>query len=214
MGNDDAVRTLVAVERIRAADMLAGLDREQWQARSLCEAWTVQELAGHMIMPFRVSVPAMLMGLVKARGDFDSFSSKVSARLGLLPVDELIGILRENAENRFTPPGHGPSAPLTDIVVHTRDVARPLGLDTVAPLGTLRAVLDFLVSAKARRGFVPRGRLDGLRLVATDQNWSHGTGAIVEGPSEALMLAVAGRRATLGDLGGDGLTELRDRHTA
>jgi hypothetical protein len=49
--------------------------------------------------------------------------------------------------------------------------------------------------------------------VATDQNWSNGTGAIVEGPSEALMLAVAGRRAALGELGGDGLNELRDRRT-
>ena len=214
MGRDDAVRALVAVERLRIADMLAGLDREQWEAGSLCEAWTVHELAGHMIMPFRVSVPAMLVGIAKARGDFDLFSSKVAARLGLLPVDELIGILRENAEHRFTPPGHGPSAPLTDIVVHTRDVARPLGLDTVAPLDTLRAVLDFLVSAKARRGFVPRGRLDGMQFFATDQHWSHGTGALIEGPSEALMLAVAGRPAALGDLSGNGLSMLRDRLTA
>ena len=213
MRNDGDARRLIPSERVRAADMLASLDPAQWEAQTLCAAWSVRQLAGHMIMPFRVSVPAMLIGVARARGDFASFSLQVAARLGTLPVDELIGTLRANAENRFTPPGLGPSAPLTDIVVHTRDVARPLGLDIVAPLATLRVVLDFLVSAKARRGFVPGGRLDGLRLVATDQSWSHGTGALVEGPSEALMLAIAGRRVTLTELSGDGINELGDRLT-
>ena len=40
-------------------------------------------------------------------------------------------MLREHGDC-FAPPGTGPLAPLTDLAVHTRDVARPLGLDTTA----------------------------------------------------------------------------------
>ena len=32
------------------------------------------------------------------------------------------------ADSRFTPPGLGPQAPLTDVVVHGQDIRRPLGI--------------------------------------------------------------------------------------
>ena len=41
--------------------------------------------------------------------------------------------------------------------------------------------------------FRARTRLRGLRLVATDTDWSAGDGAIVEGPVEALLLLLTGR---------------------
>jgi hypothetical protein len=95
--------------------------------------------------------------------------------------------------------------------VHTRDVARPLGLDTTASPAAWRGALDSLTSARARRGFVPRGRTDGLRFRATDQDWSHGQGPEITGPSEALALAIGGRRVALDDLAGPGVPVLRGR---
>jgi hypothetical protein len=58
---------------------------------------------------------------------------------------------------------------------------------------------------------VPNGRLDGLALRATDQDWRAGDGPEVAGPSEALALAMAGRRVALAELDGDGRAVLARR---
>lgn len=202
---------LIATERRRTADMLAGLTAEQWTVRSLCSEWTVREMAGHLILPFSVTMPGLVLGVLKAGGSFSRFSVAASKRLGTRPTDELIETLRANAASRFRPPGHGPAAPLTDIAVHTRDIARPLGLDVSAPPEVWRVVLGFVTSPDARRGFVPPRRLAGLRLRATDQDWSYGEGPEVAGPSEALALAALGRTVAVDDVSGEGVRTLRER---
>ena len=70
-------------------------------------------------------------------------------------------------------------------------------------------VLDWLASGV--RGLVPKRRLDGLALRATDQEWSWGSGREIEGTSEALAMAVSGRRVALDDLNGSGVEVLRGR---
>jgi uncharacterized protein (TIGR03083 family) len=208
--NEDDVFTLIAAERRRAADLFDQLNEEQLAVQSLCTAWTVQDMAGHLVAPFCVSMPRFALGSMFA-GGFDKYSVKAASKLGQRPIGELTALLRTNAESHFTPPGNGPMAPLTDVSVHTRDVARPLGLDVSAPLATWAVVLSFLTSPPAARGFVPRGRTSGLRVGATDQDWSYGDGADIKGPSEALALAILGRGAALSDLSGEGVALLRGR---
>jgi hypothetical protein len=101
--------------------------------------------------------------------------------------------------------------PMADGCIHLSDAARPLGLDVPVPLDDWRIVLDFLATKRARRGFVPAGRLTGLTLRATDQEWRSGDGPEVTGPSEAMAMAMAGRPAALADLDGDGGALLRTR---
>lgn len=81
----------------------------------------------------------------------------------------------------------------------------------IAAAAGLAVGVGFLVSDKARFGFVPKGQLDALSLRAKDQEWSYGEGAVVGGPSEALAMAVSGRRAALADLEGDGVRVLAQR---
>jgi hypothetical protein len=167
-------------------------------------------VAGHLIGPFCVSVPRFLLGSMVSGGP-SRHSVKESRRLGRRPAGEIITLLREHADDRFMPPGVGPLAPLTDLAVHTRDVARPLGLDITASPAAWLSALGFLTSPRARREFVPRGRVDGLRLRATDQEWAQGQGPEITGPSEALALAIGGRAVALDDLAGPGLPVLRSR---
>ncbi|HEV2888952.1 MAG TPA: maleylpyruvate isomerase family mycothiol-dependent enzyme [Frankiaceae bacterium] len=202
---------LVATERRRAADLFESLDDAQLATRTLCSAWTARDMAGHLVVPFSYSPPRLVLGLAKARGSFHRFNARAAVEQGRRPLADLVETLRRKATSRWTPPGHPPSAPLTDVCVHTRDVARPLGLDTGAPPETWRFVLDFLVTPVAHRAFVPKGRIEGLRLRATDLDWSHGDGAEVSGPSEALALALVGRGVALDDLSGDGVAVLRGR---
>jgi hypothetical protein len=51
----------------------------------------------------------------------------------------------------------------------------------------------------------------GLRIEATDANWSAGEGPVVRGPIEELILAMSGRTGGLDQLQGEGIASVRDR---
>lgn len=197
--------------RLLAADMFAALTPEQWTTPSLCGGWTVRDLAGHYVMPLEVGFATFVKGMVRGRGSPSRATDLISRTLAQRPTDDLVATIRAKSGRRFSPPGVGPLGPFTDTCVHLRDAARPLGLPVDVSLDDWRTALEFLVSPRGRRGFVGRGVLDGLRLDATDQPWSAGAGASVTGTSEALAMAVCGRRAALADLTGDGATVLATR---
>ena len=54
-------------------------------------------------------------------------------------------------------------------------------------------------------------RSAGLTLVASDVDWTRGTGPEVRGPLASIISAVTGRKAGLASLTGDGLSVLTER---
>jgi uncharacterized protein (TIGR03083 family) len=200
----------IADERRAVADLLSGLTGEQQAARSLCDEWSVHDVAAHLIMPLEVSMPKFLLTMLACRGDFDRANVRLTRQQARRPIDEIIEVLRQKAASRFTPPGSGPEAPLTDLLVHGLDIRWPLRLTRDIPEERLQTSLAFLTSRSAR-GLVAEGTLDGLRFEADDIDWTHGEGPIVSGGAEALLLAITGRGAALGVLSGDGLPTLRAR---
>lgn len=99
-----------------------------------------------------------------------------------------------------------------DHIVHELDIRRPLGLASEWNDGDLRAALDAAVRAKSPL-IAPAKIAKGLRLVATDLDWSYGPTEAPEvaGPAEGLLLALCGRPAGLTDLQGSGVAELSAR---
>jgi hypothetical protein len=81
---------------------------------------------------------------------------------------------------------------------------------TVDP-SVLAAVLQTQV--RVPNPFVPAAaRARGLRLRATDADWTYGSGGhCVSGEAAHLASALAGRRWALDQLSGDGVPLLRDR---
>jgi uncharacterized protein (TIGR03083 family) len=209
----ETVYQIATANRLLAADMFATLTPEQWRTPSLCAGWTVREVAAHFLEPLETGVRTLklLVYLVRYRGSLDRMVDDTARKAAARPTDELVTGLRERASTRLTPPVIGPFGPMTDTCIHLRDAARPLGLDVCPPPASWRPALDFLVSKPATKGFIPRGRLTGLRLVATDQDWWHGDGPEIIGSSEAIAMAVSGRPAALDDLAGPGLDVLRRR---
>lgn len=206
---DDEVFGMIAEERRALADLLDTLTPEQWATPSLCAGWTVREVAAHLVVPFEVSAPSLMLRLARSLGSYDRAMDGATRELAARPTSELAALLRANADHRFTPPMSGPAAPLTDVVVHGQDIRRPLGLAHEVEPEHLRVALDRM--ARGALGFVPRSRVAGLRFEATDLDWSAGEGALVRGPAEALLLAITGRPAALADLEGDGVDLLADR---
>ncbi|MGO4958216.1 maleylpyruvate isomerase family mycothiol-dependent enzyme [Luteococcus sp. Sow4_B9] len=192
----------IAAERRSLADLLLGLDLEQQNTQSLCTEWTVRQVAGHLIVPLEVGMPGFMAAMLRHRGDFDAANAELGRRQALRPWEEIVEILRDKADSRFTPPGQGPEAPLTDVLVHGLDITTPLGLTHEVSPEHLRISLDYLAApnSRARAGDVA---LAGLRLEATDLDWTHGAGPLVRGDARSLLLALAGREPGFAGLGGD-----------
>jgi hypothetical protein len=74
---------LIAAGRRRAADLLDQLSEEQLAVQSLCPAWTVHDMAGHLVAPFCVSMPRFALGSIFA-GGFDAQVRPLPARAGRL----------------------------------------------------------------------------------------------------------------------------------
>jgi hypothetical protein len=147
---------------------------------------------------------------VNARGNFDRANNALTAKEAQRSTTDLVAALRLAADSHFKPPGFGSAAPLTDVLVHGQDIRIPLGLACDRPIEPWRVVLDLAVTPKVRRVF---GNVspDGLRFIATDLDWSHGTGDEINGPAIALALAISHRDARMQDLTGPGLPTLTDR---
>lgn len=199
----------IAAERRRVADLLAGLDDEQWATPSLCDGWTVRDVAAHMTAGW--SFPKLrFAGLMLRHRGFDGANAEAARILARRPTGEIVDDLRANAENPFAPPIVGIVAQLADVITHGQDIARPLGIaHTVVP-ENVRPALDLSVSRSA--GLVsPTKHRAGLRFETTDQTWTHGDGPTVRGDSVSVLLALLGRGAAVDTLAGPGVDELRRR---
>ncbi|KHD75782.1 hypothetical protein MB27_21305 [Actinoplanes utahensis] len=201
---------MISDERRRMADLVDTLDAEQLATRSLCDAWTVKEVIGHLVAAIAAPNSALLKLLVRSGFNIHKANARLAGQMAGRPAGELAGLLREHADNPLQPPIVGYPGQLTDLQVHGQDIRRPLGLPHRLEPERLRVTLDFLVGGRAV-GFVPRRRPLGLRFEATDLGWSAGSGPLVSGGAEAVMLALTGRRVAVADLSGDGVAELRHR---
>lgn len=203
---------LIADERLRVADFAETLTPQDWQTQSLCSEWTVRDVLAHLLMPLVTPMPTFVLAMARRRFDFDRVNVDLTARLGHRPTEDLITGLREKARHPFKPPGFGHEAPLTDLLIHTQDVAIPLAREVVPPPSSVVIALDFLGEAKAARSFGAPSTGD-LRLVATDADWSRGEGPEVTGRALDLLLVLSGRSVALEGLDGAGLETLAERLT-
>ena len=201
-----AVRT----SRLALADALDGVALERWDEFSWCEGWRVRDVVGHVIANAEGAfvLRRALPGLVRFRFQIDKFVDADARRRGQAEPQRLLARLRQSAGGCFLPPGRKPEDVLSDVLVHTQDALRPLGVDRHAAADALRLALDRTVPQKAPPA---KNRADGLRLRAADMDWAWGVGPEVTGPGEDILLAVTGRRGALANLTGSGLTRLDSR---
>ena len=94
-----------------------------------------------------------------------------------------------------------------DVAVHTQDVRRGLGLDGALDPDVVAEALDFSTSHPKSKLMVPPEQIAGLRLEATDLDWSWGEGDLVRGTGEAVLLGI-NRRDVASELEGEGVPKL------
>ena len=212
----DTVWGAIDDQRTRTADLLEQLTAEQWDHPSLCQGWTVRHVAAHLtlqqqrvrdVAAFVAHNPRMLRSVTLNATIHDSAVLQAQ----VLPSQEIISRIRAMIGSRRHNAFVTPLETLTDILVHSQDIAVPLGLDL-----TMRPTASALAATRrwdTRRTWLAtvfrRLPLDGYRLTATDTRWTRGQGREVAGPVGALLLLLTGRTAALEQLTGDGAADLR-----
>lgn len=199
---------LATQERTRFVELLETLTPEQWQTPSLCAGWCVRELVAHVISFDELGPRELLRRLARAGFNPNKANALGLAEYGRRSPEELVALLKKYLRPRGLTTLFGGMIALTDCTIHHQDVRRPLGLPREIPEEQLRRVLGFALIAPVIRGAL---RARGVRLVATDLDWSYGRGPEARGTAEALLMAMAGRRGVTPELSGPGVARLAAR---
>src|ERR1700691_5046518 len=151
---------LIFAERREHAEVPGGLSAEQWLAPSLCAGWTAAHVVAHLTMPFRITEEEFGRGMAEAHGDFGQFSEAGAARDSHLPQAGLVGVLRDNVENPWGPPGGGQPGALSHDLIHGLDIAWPLSITYPIPDRAMTTVLDLIAGPDGQNAF--GAALDGI----------------------------------------------------
>jgi uncharacterized protein (TIGR03083 family) len=203
-------RRLHDAENADFSAYLHQLDPGDWDRPSLCAGWRVRDVVGHILDGNELTLWALPWRLARY-----GFSSDRSGKAYSIARAEsrAAGQLLEDFDRRDPWAGtckvFPPRLVLLDRLVHHQDIRRALDHRREIPEERLVACLE--ASPSLGSVFRAKRRTRGLRLEATDVDWSWGAGPAVIGPGEALLMVMLGRHQALGELGGDGLGQLATR---
>ena len=209
--NTDDMFNAITAHRLALADQLDVLTAQQWDAASLCEGWRVRDVLGHLVSILDLPTWKFLVGVFSLSG-FNRRADTLARQYGDRHTAELLKLYRTLASKPMAPPGVGPIAPMADVITHTFDIAKPLGLPIIHAAEPARTVLTKM--AGGFPGFVSKKRVAGLSFATTDLDWSFGRGPEVTGTVGDVLLALAGRKAGLAAVDGPGAAAFRDRPRA
>ena len=202
----EAAWQVIRRERSALGDLLESLTPEEWEHPSLCEGWSVRDVAAHVIAWPDSTFREVAIAAVRARGNYNRMIHDEAQRRSARPTAEIVADFRRLAGSRTRPPVVTYREGLLDILVHTQDIAIPLDRRHDMPIEAARDSADRYW--RVGFPFYARKKLAGYRLEAIDTDWSVGEGAAIRGPISALLLLVTGRPAALARLGGEGLPRL------
>jgi uncharacterized protein (TIGR03083 family) len=198
----------VQAERKALTTDLRGLGAEDWATPSLCGSWTVRDVLAHMTSTGKLTPPQFFGKLIGSGFSFDKVQEQgVAAQRGATPADTLANFESVQTSVKH-PPGPNPTW-LGEVIVHSEDIRRPLGIEHKYPIDALVTVADFYKGSNLLIG--SKSRIAGLTLRATYADWTTGTGPEVSGPILSLVMAMTGRQEAIDDLTGEGVATLRSR---
>ncbi|HEY0167045.1 MAG TPA: maleylpyruvate isomerase family mycothiol-dependent enzyme [Jatrophihabitans sp.] len=207
MTDEQAYWAAVRTVRLGVADLLDSLTVAEWDAPSLCRGWRVRDVAGHLSSVPTITTWSMMRVGPRAGFNPNRINTVVALRHGSRPADQIVGAIREHASERHVARVLDARNCLFDAIVHSQDIAIPLGREFAVPAAFSREGLERVWAMGWP--FNARRRLAGLRLTATDTDWTVGAGPEVAGSALSLLLLLTGRASTVVDsLNGPGVPSL------
>lgn len=210
--DDNEIWAAIDTQRLRTVELLEQLSDEEWRHASLCDGWTVRDVAAHLTLQ-QMSLGAALLSAIKHPGGLNRMIRESARRRAGLPTEQLVDDIRATVGSHRHNVGVTSLETLIDILVHGQDIAIPLGrtieIDTAAAALAATRVWSYRNKGKAR--VFDSHPLDGYHFTATDTRWSVGKGDNISGPVAAILLLFTGRVAALAQLTGHGIDRLRDQ---
>jgi uncharacterized protein (TIGR03083 family) len=195
-------------QRRRLVELLEDLSDEEWDHPSLCQGWTVRQVAAHVALQNTTwaAMPRGVLDMIRT-GGMNGAIQAVACRHALRPTDQIIAEIRDRIGVWRPLPTVTYLESAIDYLVHPQDIAVPLGRRLEMPTDVAAVAAQRVWTSP--RMFHARRRFAGYRLVASDANWTAGRGSEVTGPIRALLLLLTGRPALLADLSGPGAATLQ-----
>lgn len=199
---------MVPGERRSLSEYLATLSADQWTAQTPCAKWNVQQLTGHLVAAAKITAPHFFGGLIKSGFSFDKFIECDLAKYAEGTPADMMARFNSIIDSNRKPPGPAYVA-FGEIMVHGEDIRRATGTRGEYKPEHLVALAEAYKTTGAPLN--GKKRSAGLKLTATDVDWSTGSGPEVQGPCMALIRAMTGRPDGLEECSGDGLATLTSR---
>lgn len=207
MAKTDVWPVIHAERKALAAD-LDGISEQAWRTQSLCGDWSVQDVVAHMTATSRITGASFFPKLIGSGFSLKNLQARdIRREKGGSPA-ETLERFKAQLDATGRPPGPIDTM-LGEVLVHSQDIRRPLGISHSYPTEALIQAADFYKGSNMILG--TKRRIAGLSLEATDADWRHGSGPTVSGPMLSLLSAMTGRKAALDDLTGEGVEIMRSR---
>jgi uncharacterized protein (TIGR03083 family) len=185
--------------------MFGGLSAEQWNQQTLCEGWTVRDVAAHLLiwdglLLYRTRLGHLrrlvsFAGLYAASfGTMTRLNRRLAARTATLSSDEIVERFGadDDAALKWLFDGTNPGAHLAEYVIHHQDIAVPLGLQQPVPSERLISALNGVTKLPSLR-WPAWQKLRSRRWQATDLDWSKGNGTVTTASADRILMVLAGR---------------------
>jgi len=200
-------------QRTSLADLLEDLSEQEWRHPSLCDGWTVRDVAAHLTLQ-QLGATAAIAMMARYRGDLDAaVRESARERAAALSPGQIIAAIRATAGSRRHNFGVTYRETLIDALVHAQDIAIPLGRRHPMPSEAAAVAVTRMWTMHWPPPFPASRAMRRFRVIATDTAWAAGHGPEVRAPISAILLLSAGRLIALPELTGDGAPELTSRLT-
>ena len=204
------IPTMAAAERQAIHDDVADLTDEQWATMTVCAPWTVRTLICHLTALGNQTAPNFFKGMAKNRFDFNKFIAGDLVKYDQGSNADVLAGYAKTLPSTRTPPGPKYVA-LGEYTCHGEDILRALGESRQRPEEQIVTLAELYKSVG--KPFDTKKRLKGLKLTATDVDWTTGDGPEITGPGLDLILGMTGRLGALDTCSGEGLDTFRSRYT-
>jgi uncharacterized protein (TIGR03083 family) len=210
IGRDEAWQVIDA-QRTSLAILLEDLSAREWEQPSLCDGWTIRDVAAHLTLQ-QLGARAATGMMLRYRGNTDKAIRECARqRAAAWTSGQIVSAIRGTAGSRRHNFGVTHRETLIDALVHAQDIAIPLGRPHPMPPEAAAAAATRIWTMHWPPPFPASRTMRQFRVTATDTPWTAGHGPEVRAPISAILLLSAGRMAALPQLSGDGAAELTAR---
>jgi uncharacterized protein (TIGR03083 family) len=153
---------------------LSNLSADDWSKQSLCADWSAKDLVAHMLVIPTMSKGQVFRAFLGSRFNLDRMNAKLVGKLtATMSTSQLAAATTSSAASHGMPPGLKLPGVLNELVIHSADVAEGVGKPFDLPTADYVSCLAYLQDVQPVFG--AKQRIAGLRLQATDSEWSTGS---------------------------------------